>query len=103
MHKVKTISRFDLIDCGGGLSVVALHLYKGGGLDSLQVGSRVNPAGLANKSRKKFGTLTNSVHARTVWATMADCPNHGPFGLRAGQSAMPLSILNICALPFGGG
>jgi hypothetical protein len=35
-------------------------------MDLLQVGSRVNPACLANKSRKKFETLTDSVHARIV-------------------------------------
>jgi hypothetical protein len=35
---------------------------KGGGLDTLQVGSRVNPADFANKSRKEFGTLTDSAH-----------------------------------------
>jgi hypothetical protein len=46
----------------GAQSAVALHLYKGGGLDPLQVGSRVNHVGLANKSRKKSGTITDSVH-----------------------------------------
>jgi hypothetical protein len=57
-----------------------LRLYKGVGLDPLQDGSRVNPAVLANKSRKKYVTLTDFVNARgwsvtlrrTVWT--ADCP-----------------------------
>jgi hypothetical protein len=44
------------------------HLYN---LDPLQVGSRVNPAGFANKSRNKSGTLTDSTHTRLVLAAMA--------------------------------
>jgi hypothetical protein len=67
MHKVKTISIVDWIDCGGS---TALHLYKGEGLDLLQAGSRVNPVGLAKKSRNKSRTLTNSAHARTVHVAM---------------------------------
>jgi hypothetical protein len=63
MHRVKTRNRLDLIDCWGVQSAVALHLYKGGGLDPLQTVSRVNPAVLGNKSRKKLGTLTVSAHA----------------------------------------
>jgi hypothetical protein len=47
-------------------SVVALHLYKGGGLDPLQTDFQVNPAVLGNKSHEKLGTLTDSAHARTV-------------------------------------
>ena len=66
MHKVKTRNRLDLIDCWGVQSAVALHLYKGGGLDPLQTVSRVNPAVLGNKSREKLGTLTDSAHARTI-------------------------------------
>jgi hypothetical protein len=58
----------------GVQSVVALHLYKGGGLDLLQVVSRANPAVLANESREKFGTLTDSAHARIVRATTVDRP-----------------------------
>jgi hypothetical protein len=45
---------------------VALHLYKGGGLDPLQTVSRANHAVLGNKSHEKLGTLTDSAHARTV-------------------------------------
>jgi hypothetical protein len=52
----------------GVQSAVALHLYKGGGMDPLQVGPRVNPTGLANKFCKKSGTLTNFAHAWTVRA-----------------------------------
>jgi hypothetical protein len=58
----------------GVQSLVALHLYKGEGLDPLQVVSRANPAVLANKSHEKLGTLTNSAQARTVRATTADRP-----------------------------
>jgi hypothetical protein len=58
----------------GFQSTVALHLYKGGGLDSLQVVSRANPAVLANKSREKLETLTDFAHARTVRATTVDRP-----------------------------
>ena len=63
----------------GVQSAVALHLYKGGGLDPFPTVSRVNPAVLGNKSREKLGTLTDSAHARTVRATTADRP-HGHFG-----------------------
>ena len=72
------VNKFDLIDCGVQ-SIVALHLYKGRGLDPLQVGSQVNHVDLANKSRNKFETLTDSAHARTVRATSADRPP-GHFG-----------------------
>jgi serine/threonine protein kinase len=71
----------------GVQSAVALHLYKGGGLDPLPTDFRVNPAVLGNKSREKLGTLTDSVHTRTVRATTADSPDRGPSGLRAGPSA----------------
>jgi hypothetical protein len=71
----------------GVQSAVALHLYKGGGLDPLPTDFRVNLAVLGNKSREKLGTLTNSAHARTVRATTADGPDRGPSGLRAGPSA----------------
>jgi hypothetical protein len=90
MRKVKTRNRFDLIDCSGVQSVVALHLYKGGGLDPLRTDFRVNPTVLGNKSREKLGTLTDSAHARTVCATTVDSPDRGPSGLRAGPSARPL-------------
>jgi hypothetical protein len=66
MHKVKTRNRLDLIDCWGVQPAVALHLYKGRGLDPLQTDFRVNPVVLGNKSREKLGTLTDSAHARTV-------------------------------------
>jgi hypothetical protein len=66
--------------------VVALHLYKGGGLDQLQVGSRINPVGLANKSCKKSGTVTDSAHARTIRATTTDSPDQGSFSLKARPS-----------------
>jgi hypothetical protein len=59
-------------------SVVALHLYKRGGLDPLRTDFRVNPTILGNKSREKLGTLTDSAHARTVRATTADRPASGP-------------------------
>jgi hypothetical protein len=62
-------------------SAVVLHLYKAGGLDPLQVVSRVNPTDLANKSRKKLGTLTDSAHARTVRATTVDRPDRLALGL----------------------
>jgi hypothetical protein len=80
----------DLIDCWGFQSAVALHLYKGGGLDPLRTDSRVNPTVLGNKSREKLGTLTDCVHAWTVRATTADSPDHGSSDLRAGPSARPL-------------
>jgi hypothetical protein len=54
--------------------VVALHIYRGGGLDPLHAISRANSADLANQSRKEVGTLTDPVHAWTVRATSADCP-----------------------------
>lgn len=58
-------------------SAVAIHLYKGGRSGPVQVGSRVNPVCLANKSRKKIRILTDSTHTRTVRATTAnaDCPS----------------------------
>jgi hypothetical protein len=68
----------------GVQSAVALHLYKGGGLDPLQIDFRVNPVVLGNQSREKLGTLTDSTHARTVRATpprtvrTADHPASGP-------------------------
>jgi hypothetical protein len=71
----------------GVQSAVALHLYKGRGMDPLQTVSRVNPTVLGNKSREKLGTLIDYVQVRTVRATTADYPDHGPSGLRAGPSA----------------
>jgi hypothetical protein len=41
----------------------------------------------ANNRSTKLGTLICSAHTRTVWPTGADCPDRGPFGLRAGPSA----------------
>jgi hypothetical protein len=76
-------------------SVVPLHLHKEGGLDPFQVGSQTNPAEFANKNRKKSGTLTDFVPARTIRAATANRP-----GTRVRRSAcfgaqhMPL--------PFGG-
>jgi hypothetical protein len=78
--------------------VVALHLYKGGGLDPLQVDSRVNHVDLANKSHKKLGTLTNSAHKRTVRATTT---YH--LAYRAGPSACPKAGSTYALLPFGEG
>jgi hypothetical protein len=78
MHKVRTSNRLDLIDCWGVQSAVALHLYKGGGLDPLRTDFRVNPTILGKKSREKLGTLTVSAHAQTVRATTADSPDRGP-------------------------
>jgi hypothetical protein len=72
-------------------SAVALHLYKGGGLDPLQVVSRANPAVLANKSREKLETLTDSAHARTVHTTTADRPQ------------VYFWCSTYAPLPFGGG
>jgi hypothetical protein len=56
-------------------------------MDPLQVGSRVNPIGLANKSRKKSRTLTDFVHAQTIRAASADSTDRGPSDLKAGPSA----------------
>jgi hypothetical protein len=100
MHKIKTRNRLDLIDCWGVQSAVALHLYKGGGLDSLQNVSQVNPMVLGNKSYEKLGTLTDSTHVWTVRATTADCPDHGPSGLRAGPSTLLFLAFNICPPAF---
>jgi hypothetical protein len=71
----------------GVQSAVALHLYKGGGLDPLPTDFRVNPVVLGNQSREKLETLTDSAHARTVRATTTDSPDRGPSGLRVGPSA----------------
>ena len=94
MRKVKTRNRFDLIDCSGVQSTVALHLYKGGGLDPFPTVSRVNPAVLGNKSREKLGTLTDSARA--------DRPrrHRGPSGLRVGPSARLILDFNICPPAF---
>jgi hypothetical protein len=87
MHKVKLISRFDWIDCGGSIGRIYI---KGGGLDQLQVGSRVNLVGFANKSCYNIGTLTDSMHAWTIHAAIVDCPAY-----RVGPSAYPFFELNI--------
>ena len=78
----------------GVQSAVALHLYKGGGLDPFPTVSRVKPAVLGNKSREKLGTLTDSVYTRTVRATTTDSPDRGPSGLRAGLSALLFLVSN---------
>jgi hypothetical protein len=65
--------------------VVPLRLYRGC-LNPLQVGSQTDPADFANKSRKKLGTLTDSVHMQTVSAATADRPNHGHTDYRARSS-----------------
>jgi geranylgeranyl pyrophosphate synthase len=75
-------------------SAVALHLYKGEGLDPLEVSSRVNFTGLANKSRKKTGILIDYAHTRTVHTATANSPYHGPSGLRAGPSTRTILVLN---------
>jgi hypothetical protein len=100
MHKVKTSNRLDLIDCWGVQSAIALHLYKGGGLDSFPTVFRVNPAVLGNKSREKLGTLTDSAHARTIRAATVDSPDCGPSGLGVGPSALLFLELNICPPAF---
>jgi hypothetical protein len=56
-------------------SAVALHIYRGIGLDPLQTIYRANSTDLANKSCKKTRTLTDSVCARTVHATRVDRPS----------------------------
>jgi hypothetical protein len=76
IHKVKMINRINLIDCGWIQSVVTLHLYKRG-LNPLHVGFRVNPAEITNKYYKKFKTLTNSAHRRTVYTSMTDSSDRG--------------------------
>jgi hypothetical protein len=47
-------------------------------MDTLQVGSRVNHIVLANKSRKKSKTLTDSVYAWKVCAAATDGPDREP-------------------------
>ena len=47
-------------------SDVALIYIEGEGLNLLQTIYWVNSTNLANKTRKKHGTLTGYVHARTV-------------------------------------
>jgi hypothetical protein len=100
MRKVKTRNRFDLIDCLGVQSAVALHLYKGGGLNPLRTDFRVNPTVLGNKPREKLGTLIVSAHARTVRVATADSLDRGPSGLRAEPSARPFLASNICPPAF---
>jgi hypothetical protein len=83
--------------------VVALHLYKGGGLDPLQVVSRVNPADLANKTRNKLVILTNFVHAWTVRATPKDRQDRGLSDLqgwtihqpKAGSTYAPCLLVKV--------
>jgi hypothetical protein len=66
MHKIKTISRVDWIDCVASIGQYLFIYIKGEGLDPLKVGSRINSVGLANKSRKKYETLTDSAYVRTA-------------------------------------
>jgi hypothetical protein len=47
----------------------------------------------ANKSHKKFGTLTDSVHARTVLTATTESLDRGPTGLMAKLSALSFSVL----------
>jgi hypothetical protein len=54
------------------------YIYRGGGLDPLQSVSRANSVGLAKKSRKKLGTLTDYVHKRTVRSTHPGAQQNGP-------------------------
>jgi hypothetical protein len=77
-------------------SAVVLYIYRGGGLDPLQAVSRANSADLANKSRKKLETLTDSSCVQTVRATVVDRPALGP--------DRPLSQFGAqhMPLPFGG-
>jgi hypothetical protein len=82
----------------GVQSAVALHLYKGGGLDPLQTDFRVNPVVLGNQSREKLETLTDSAHARTVRATTTDSPDRRPSGLRAGPSTRHIWSPTKCRL-----
>jgi hypothetical protein len=56
-------------------SAVALHIYRGGGLDLLHAISQANSVDLANQSCKKLGTLTDYVRAWTVRATRANRPS----------------------------
>jgi hypothetical protein len=58
---------------GGLIGHSPSSIYRGG-LDPLQVGFRVNPASLANKSHKKFRTLTDSAHTQMVRAATVDSP-----------------------------
>jgi hypothetical protein len=66
MYKVKTRSKFDLIDCVRFNRSYPFIYIKG---DPLQIGPRVNPAVLVNKSHKKYKTLTDSAHVWTVHPT----------------------------------
>jgi hypothetical protein len=70
-------------------------IYRGGGWTLYKLIFRANSTNLANNRSTKLGTLTCSAHARTVRPTGADRPDRGPFGLRAGPSALKL-VLNIC-------
>jgi hypothetical protein len=59
-------------------SAVALIYIEGGGLDPLHTIYRVNSTNLANKTRKKRGTLTDSAHAWT--SGLGAGPSAGHFG-----------------------
>jgi hypothetical protein len=63
----------------------APSFIQGRGLDPLQVGYQTNPAEFANKSHKKLGTLTDSLHVWTVRTATADRPDRGSSGPRAGH------------------
>jgi hypothetical protein len=65
-QKVKKLDVYWLIDrLLVFQSTVVLHIYIGGGLDLLQIDSRVNPADLTNKSCKKLRILIDSACGRT--------------------------------------
>jgi hypothetical protein len=63
---------------GSGRFSCPPYIYRGGGLDPLQSVSRANSAVLANKSRKKLGTLTDYVHTRTVRLAHPGAQQNGP-------------------------
>jgi hypothetical protein len=73
-------------------------------VEPLQVGSQVNPTGLANKPRMKSGTSTNSAHAWTIHIASADSPDRGPSGLTVESSVRSIGQFGAqhMPLPFGG-
>jgi hypothetical protein len=110
MHKVKIISRFDLIDCGCSIGRSPQYIYiyrereREGGLDTLQSISRANSTVLVNKSRKKLGTLTDFTHARTIRPqdrtvrAVTSCAQHMPpaFLVEVDESkAYELSLMQV--------
>lgn len=65
----------------GGVNWTYPFVYIRGGIDPFQVKTETNLMEFANKHHKKSGTLTDSVHARTV----------RPLGL---DRSMALLVLN---------